>query len=186
MRPRASILGLMCVVLFIAVGVAALREANDLWASCLFTLTLVVLGLACLGAAFRRGYRRAYYAGFAASGFGYLFLCYAPWAASEVRPHLATEKLLEFGGNRRFPAPDSNSRYLTLKFVESRVAAMSPGQTADYDGDGLNDVVFTGGRGRFVPSAGSSEGFKRVGHCLFALVAALVGGIAARYFRDSS
>jgi hypothetical protein len=39
---RISIRGLMVTVVFIAVGTAALRAASPLWASALFTLTLLV------------------------------------------------------------------------------------------------------------------------------------------------
>ena len=73
-----------------ALGAVALRDANEFWASSIFTLTLAVLAVGCLGAAFRRGRSRAAFAGFAAFGIGYLCLCFGPWASTEVRPHLLT------------------------------------------------------------------------------------------------
>ena len=103
-RPRFSIAGLMIVVLFCAVGAAALRSSSGLWADVLFTLTLAMLGVAILGLAYRRGARRASWAGFALFGGGYLLACFGPWFATEVRPHLATTPLLGYLRSRIGPA----------------------------------------------------------------------------------
>ena len=42
-RIRFTIASLLVVVLFVAVGFAALRESSDLWASGIFTVTLAAL-----------------------------------------------------------------------------------------------------------------------------------------------
>ena len=69
-RPRASIAGLMGVVLVSAVGVAALKAATPLWSSVTLTATLGLMGLAALGAIFRSGPKRAFWAGVAVLGWG--------------------------------------------------------------------------------------------------------------------
>ena len=63
-RIRFTIASLLVVVLFVAVGFAALRESNDLWDSGLFTLTLAVLLVSILLAIHRTESRRAFWLGF--------------------------------------------------------------------------------------------------------------------------
>jgi di/tricarboxylate transporter len=53
---RFTIASLLVLVLFVAVGFAALREASDLWDSGLFTLTLGVLLISTLLATHRADY----------------------------------------------------------------------------------------------------------------------------------
>jgi hypothetical protein len=77
----ASILG---AVLFFAVGFAALREADDLWDSGLFSLTLGLLLAAVLLAVHRTEARRAFWIGFALFGWGYLSLSLIPSTESRL------------------------------------------------------------------------------------------------------
>lgn len=72
--PRNSIAGLMAVVVLVAVGFAALKNPSEIWASCLFSLTVGLLLLALLGVAFGSGDRRMFWAGFSVFGWGYLIL----------------------------------------------------------------------------------------------------------------
>ena len=87
---RPSITSALGVILFVAVGFAALREADELWASWLFPLTLVLLLVAVLLAAQRTGDRRAFWIGFALVGWGYLSLALIP----STEPRLITTKTL--------------------------------------------------------------------------------------------
>jgi hypothetical protein len=135
MRFRTSIRGVMAVVLLFAVGVAALREADDLWASALFSLTLGILGVAALGAAFRRGRSRASYAGAAAFGWAYMALCFGPWATDAIRPHLATTRLLDYAAPTWWghPGPPSRPRPSSLKGTSrSRMLRTSPCHGSSY------------------------------------------------------
>src|SRR5438270_8186539 len=102
-RPRFSIAGLMFVVLLIAVGVAALRSASQLWAGMIFTLTLALLGVAVIGVIYRRGARRAFWLGATLFGGGYLIVSFGPWFATEVRPYLVTSALLDALDARMHP-----------------------------------------------------------------------------------
>ena len=167
MRLRFSIMGLMALVLFVAVGFAALRNPTELWAYALFTLALGIFGIAALGAAFRQGYGRAFFAGFAAFGFGYLILCYGPWAATEVRPHLATAKLLEYA------PPWLNTTNPMVPFPRGSIAVV------DVEEDQGSAFITYSNLTLLKPSP---EAYQRVGHSLFALVIALIGGTASRYF----
>lgn len=181
MKPRVSILGLMGVIALVAVATVALREANDLWASCLFTLTLFLLGLACLGGVFCRGRSRAFCAGFAAFGVGYLAVCYGPWAKSEVGPHLATTRLLNWAGPRVMRNSKSWAAGLYTVLVEGKGASSSPATL-----DTFQPEVFLLSGNAVIPGGGATDSFLRVGHSIFALLAALIGGMAARHFRDSA
>ena len=70
--------------LFVAVGFAALREADVLWDSGLFSLTLGLLLAAVLLAVHRTEARRAFWIGFALFGWGYLSLFLIPSTDSRL------------------------------------------------------------------------------------------------------
>ena len=70
---------LMFAVLFVAVGLAALRDPSELWASSLFSLTLVLLLVAMLGTVAHRGATRVAFLGFTLFAGTYLLLAFSPW-----------------------------------------------------------------------------------------------------------
>ena len=72
--PRYNIASMLGAISFVAVGFAALREANDQWDSGLFSLTLGLLLSAVLLAVHRTEARRAFWIGFVLFGWGYLSL----------------------------------------------------------------------------------------------------------------
>ncbi len=65
---RFSITSMLVIVLFVAVGFAALRESSDLWESGVFSLTLGILVMSILIAIHRTGSKRASWLGFALLG----------------------------------------------------------------------------------------------------------------------
>jgi hypothetical protein len=77
----ASILG---AIVFVGVGLAALREGDDLWDSGLFSLTLGLLLGALLLAVHRTEARRAFWIGFALFGWGYVSLALLPSTESRL------------------------------------------------------------------------------------------------------
>ncbi len=166
----------MAVVLFVALAIAALRESNDLWSSCLFTVTLLVLGIACLGAVFRRGA----YAGFASFGLGYLALVYCPWASMEIRPHLATTKLIDYAGTRVL----SDHPQWQVQLFDAMTGVSKGSVSRDFASPSKNGVLFINGT-VFPKPRRDMASFERIGHSLFALAFGVVGGIAARYFRET-
>src|SRR5262245_19582567 len=91
---RFSLASLVGVVAALAFGLAALRSANQLWASAVFSLTLVLLLAAVLGVSFGHGPGRVYWGGFAIFGWAYLALALGPGFTNVVGPHLLTTKLL--------------------------------------------------------------------------------------------
>ncbi|QDV39302.1 hypothetical protein [Tautonia plasticadhaerens] len=181
MRPRFTIAALLALVAASGIAFAALRHADEVIASLVFTAAILASGVTALGAAFSRGRRRAFFTGFAAFGFGYLALCYGPFAATAIRPHLVTEKLLANSAehlHRGVPVVPTITQLAT-----------------DHDRDGVTDSIwidFGSPIRRVVDGSlvkpltlmqvGRSEPFERVGHSLFALLLALFGGLAARHF----
>ena len=60
---RLSIRTIMAAVVIAAVGLAALRNANELWAGMMLLTTLAMLGIATLGIIFLRAKEQAWWAG---------------------------------------------------------------------------------------------------------------------------
>ena len=77
-RIRFTIASLLVVVLFVALGFAALRESNEIWDSGLFTLTLAALLVSILLAVHRIESRRAFWIGFTLFGWIYLGFSLVP------------------------------------------------------------------------------------------------------------
>jgi hypothetical protein len=67
-RLRVTIAQLMAVILFVGFGFAALRNANPFWASAAFSLAIVSISVAAVGALARKGEARMPWAGFAITG----------------------------------------------------------------------------------------------------------------------
>ena len=85
-RIQFTIASLLAVVLLVAVGVAALREASGLWESGILTLTLAALLISILFAVHRLESRRAHWLGFTLFGAAYLGLSLVP----SIEPRLIT------------------------------------------------------------------------------------------------
>jgi len=158
-RLRFSIAGLMGVILFAALGLAALRNPTETWDGVIFLLTCGVLTLAVVGVACRSGAERAWWLGFALFGWGYFALAFS--SPHEVLPRLPTSVLL---------------KAVMPKLVE-------PGMWAGMGG-GMRSI---GPRFQFggmvgVGGGASSSGLSpwRIGHCLWSLLAAILGGTLAR------
>src|SRR5437868_1966746 len=91
---RFSIRTLMAFVLVSAVGLAALRNASDLWAGMMLLVALAAVGVAVMGAVILGGKERYWWAGFAFFGGGYFVLAFTPRLSDASRPHLGTTHLL--------------------------------------------------------------------------------------------
>ncbi|HWE37419.1 MAG TPA: hypothetical protein VG406_12695 [Isosphaeraceae bacterium] len=179
--PRFSIAGLMGLVVVVAVGVAALRFASELWAGVLLLSTVGVLGAAILGIIHRRDGKRAWWQGFALFGWGYLALALGPWASEAIAPHLPTTAGLDALYARLHPAGDvetvrtfSVAKLLLLTSTSTAPSAQAAGAAGLPPGWGSSVVLG--------PPNPTPEFFHRVGHCLWALLAACVGGLVGRAF----
>src|SRR5689334_886367 len=89
---RFTIAGLLGVITVFGIGLAALREASELWDSGLFALTIGVLLVSILLVVHRQEGRRAFWVGFALFGWGYVTLSLVP----SVEPRLLTTRALAY------------------------------------------------------------------------------------------
>jgi hypothetical protein len=146
-----SISGLMVIVLASAVGLAALRNPSATWAGAMLVLTCAILALAVVGAIDRRGAERAWWLGSSLFGWGYLALWWR--LAGHPTAFLPATGLLEILGPWLDVAPRTSG--------------------------GLGGLLGVG-PSRWLPGGVVLEpSYVQIGHCLFALLAALLGGLLA-------
>jgi hypothetical protein len=168
MKSQPTILGFMGFIAFIAVGMAALRTNDELWAAVIFALTILTLCTAALVAIYRRGA----WAGFAVFGWALFFIC-QPHSAPALGPTtlpmtLAYRIFFHIGNPAEFP---------TVSFqIPGHPAIMADNQGEPY----------------LAAVSGGSAGFRgrvpvnslRAGLCLTSIlvgfVGAIIGGFIAR------
>lgn len=192
---RFTILSLMILVLGSAVGIAALRGANEPWASGLLMTTPAVFGLALIGGLCGKERSRPARLGFAVLGGGYFALTFLGLSEGNLAK-LPTSKLLYFVHERVvgqatysvvFTAANTN---VSNGFVVYQGAqSTSPQGVTSTPGDMTFRLVNTAASpatpnpwGSMLPGAANYDAFQTVGHCLFALLAGLMGAVIARRF----
>ena len=77
-RLRFTLISLTGFVLIVALGCAALSSASRAWAQAIFTLTILALMIAVLGAVLGRRADRAFWTGFALFGGTYILSVFTP------------------------------------------------------------------------------------------------------------
>jgi hypothetical protein len=121
-RFRFSIAQLMAIVLYLGFGFAALRNADEIWASAAYTVAMLLLAAALVGAFVCRGRARALWTGFAVFGWTYRLFANLPdwengglgfgpitkphvlieWATAHLQPYLRPLPPGMGGGNAGF------------------------------------------------------------------------------------
>jgi hypothetical protein len=71
-RPRYSLAQLMAILVYLGFGFAALRNADEFWATATYSIAVLTIAAAPVGAIARRGAARSTWAGFAVFGWTYL------------------------------------------------------------------------------------------------------------------
>jgi hypothetical protein len=168
MKARPTTLGLMGVIAFVAVGLAALRTNDARWAAVTLGLTVFTLCTATLVAIDRRGA----WAGFAVFGWAQFLIC---------QPHAAPT----FGP----PSLSMGIAYRLLPYVNTAARMPKPSMQFEgspafsADGDGNPYLIFVSGTytgGGWVP-----VNSLRAGLCLSSImvgsIGALAGGSIARH-----
>jgi FG-GAP-like repeat len=196
-RFRFHLGTLVMLVLFVGVGLAALRESNENWDSGIFSLTLAVLLISILLAIHRTEKRRAFWMGFALFGWTYLGLSLVP----SIESRLITTKAFALldskvqrsitGGLAYFDYDNDGAMDLyVVNNTQSNALLLNKG-----NGDWIEDVTAATGSnptrftnilaGRTLTGFGTTEKFIRIGHSLAAMILALLGGhISRRLFND--
>ena len=202
-RRRASVSHLLAYVLLAAIAMAALRAATGLWAGVAYLATLFVPGAATLGAACCRGEARAWWLGFAAFGWGYLYLglvapADAPTAAFATPtlpipdpnvdrgPILPTTRMLDAISVHAQARPPVVGQKVQVLWGASNM--WYPATLLAIDGtrfqiryDDGSPVEWVGPE-RIGAAGFHPEHFRRIGHAILALLIALVGAAIARHF----
>ena len=181
-----SIRTLMASIAVAAVGLAALRNANELWAR---VMTMLALGLVCvagLWAILLRGRERAWWLGFAVLGCAYLSVSLSP-----LRSRLGTTHLLEYV--HAVAVKSSIATFEVSRADQSSTlyrVVMSDGTA---NSKTVSNSVYNSTRGEAIlatmepanrwrsalPGAANHDEFLRIGHSLFALLAGSLGGTVA-------
>src|SRR5262249_33335957 len=168
----------MAIVLLIGVGLAALHSASVLWSSAVFTLTVAVLSAAVLGAMARRGRARMTWAGFALFGWVYLGTTFGPWADGNgvKAPPYVTRWGLDYWDSKLWSGgPIQTGRIDTGPPGEALVSRFPPVLT--------RPIVWGISAGPLamplVPPPDAFQ-FRRIGHCLAAILFSLVGAVLGR------
>src|SRR5271168_1196118 len=77
-RARHNIAGLMALVLCVGLSLAALRNSDQLWTTVIYTLAIISLAVAVVGAIVGEGRIRTFSTGFAVFGLTYLLIDFLP------------------------------------------------------------------------------------------------------------
>jgi hypothetical protein len=186
---RYSIRALMSFVLVSAVGLAAFRNASDLWAGMMLLVALASVGVSVLGAILMHDRERAWWLGFAVFAGGYLAAAVCP-----IRSELATTQFLEYLTARAL-GPDvatidisrinRNSQKWRIVTSDGGVIAKAISDSvinSTPSSDLVNSMLPPNRWRSTLPGAANHEPFLHVGHCIFTFVAGLLGGMIATWF----
>ena len=177
---RPSIPGVLAVVLVGAIGSVALLRGGDPWANLLGLATIGLLGAAILGVLHRRGARRSFWQGFALFGWGYWLLAFGPAISPRSGPELPTSRWLG-DLHARVAAPAINHP------DGSGIDNLNPGDRPGSPPAVRPDREGEPRRAASMVAVGADlRQFSVVGHCLFTLLAALLGSRLARWFSGTA
>ncbi len=154
---RLTVRMIMVIVIYLAIGFAALRSSSFLWLRTVNTLVVIALLAAVLAAKQSTGPTTAYWFGFAVVGWGYYFLAFGP---------VESWHLYDYEGSLDAITPDVRPNLLTSDLVIEIHQALP---RVPRDGP-LEDEVGLGFRKR-----------TWILHLLLTPVLACLGGIASRF-----
>jgi hypothetical protein len=116
-------------------------------------------------------------------------LTHAPWFAEQVGPRLPTTQLLNYAHAKANPEPPQTGRSIRIRTVIADVSnsvILQPSVTTFSPESGVATVVAPRRSLklpiRLVVGSSNLEQFTRVGHYLFTMMAAVIGGLVARWF----
>jgi hypothetical protein len=186
---RFTILGLMGLVLGIAVAIAALRNADDDWAGGLMLATALLIGVLTLGAVYHSGRRRAGRVGFVVFSGGYFALAFLGLSDANLAK-LPTTWLLTYVHQRVAPPQTFNFAVTSAGLGQGTILTSNiiPGPLANTVTTTMTSHIVvasgvthdTSTRWKsLLPGAANYEAFSVIGHCLFALLAGLLGMVIA-------
>ncbi len=202
--PRFSIASALAVIAILAVALAALRSPSYLWANVTFSLALGALVVGIVNVIYGRDVGRAYWVGFSLCGGIYLAICTLPGLRDSGCPRLATEVVFDFlyphlspaattptsgwttiltsvasTGSGAVPPMISGTSTVTLPgltYVQPPPPPSMPAWAAWTEPDRTVGVGYQIG----TVALRSSDAFRQIGHSMFTLLVAVLGGSFAR------
>ena len=195
---RYSLGSLFLVLLYLSVGCAALVNASGIWPQVAITLTITILVLFSLGAIFWTERRRVFAIGFAATGWLYFLLLFSD--VTNVRPYLLTETAMNrlfitMHGDQATPiglvyrsvVPSSRppgvqrAVYATPLPPPGLVTSSSNTPAPVYSSTGVQPITLglTYTAVAVQPTV-DSRSFVNIGHSMWAVIVAFVGGVTAQ------
>jgi hypothetical protein len=171
------------------VGLAALRNADDLWAGMMLLLALAAVLSAVLGAVILRGHERAWWSGFAYFAGTYLALALGPWLSDNFQPRLGTTHLL--GRIHGWMHPAMYQMEASLTYLQAEREGTLAKWISLQQSDGKNhpatlyqktELAALDQKIAGIKGAPTQDHFQRVGHALFTLLTGLVGGMIGGWF----
>jgi hypothetical protein len=192
---RFSVRTLMVLIVGAAAGLAALRDASEVWAGIMLTLVLLILGTAIFGAIYNRGRRRAGWLGLAVFGWGYFMLAFGPGFSSELGNRLPSTQLLIALNPRYTSSWLSSSLGTRVRKVSGSKAELGWDQMhgswvimglPERDAPWLRAWAWLAGLLGTARPEHDPEQFIRIGNYMAVLAVGLVGGLIARSFEAYS
>jgi len=182
---RFTIRTLMAFIVITAVGLAGLRNASTLWAGTLLLATLGLLLTSVLRAIYSAASSRAGWLGFSLFGFAYLALVLSPIVPERLTRVLPTSQMLNYVYLQVSPPPIGVGGGGMMIIGTGMANAMSGyGSTAVTTPPSPSPPsVFWKS---LFPGAVNQASFSDIGHCLFALLAGLLGAVLARRLEKST
>jgi hypothetical protein len=180
-----TIAALMGAIVVLGVILAALRYPNRVWASVCFSISLGVLVFALLGVLFHRGLPRTFWSGFALTGWLYFVATLSPWVADQIAPLLFTTAFLDL----IYPHVAASEKVAVVSPAASS-AGGAIGLGGGFGGPSPEDLWafwtqledFTSWNGFNKFQIPRSITFQMIGHSIFVLLFAYLGGVTARRF----
>jgi len=170
---RFSLATLLLVVLFAAVGCAALVNATELWRQATVTLTVLTLTGATLAAIHLQRDSRVFIGGFALTGWVYLLLSFV--SVFGLRDDLLSSQALAW----LYATVHPDSRFFISSLPHGQVVFT---RNEDGTASGLDPTTGLSIVGRPLTLAKvNSKDFTDIGHSLWAIMLACVGGCFAQF-----
>jgi hypothetical protein len=167
---RFSIRSVMAFIVVAGISMAAIRIGTAPWSGAMLSITFFTMVCSLLGVALTRGTRRIYWSGFAALGWSYLLLMYAPWLDLKVGRFLLASQLFPYLAEVLDSDAQGGGGLQSVPVGPLGAAATGGGFAGPVGGAGGRDLA----------------AFSRIGVAIEALLWAYFGGWVACYFASGN
>jgi hypothetical protein len=198
-RIRVSIAGLLVGIALLGVSLAALLHPSPLWGSVFYSLTLGTLTIFLLAAIFKRGPSQAFWIGFCSCGWAYFLAIFGPDPIAQLGPNLVTTAILDISYPFTIPREEVGASRISAPPYPTSLRT-STARTARGGGTIILAGAFGGNPPATFPTpwevwtkpdrmtsfnnSTSPKMYRRIGHSIFCLLFASLGGFMARRFHE--